>query len=160
MSARPIALPFLLALSALASGCGPSHEGAGSASPPASAAAPGLAIDAPWARASPAGVTNGAAYLTLRDSEADTLLGARVPPAVAAGAEVHEVVVDPAGRRSMRPVSTLPLAPGRPLVFEPGSHHVMLTGLARPLVAGETLALTLRFAQHPETTVWVPVRER
>jgi copper(I)-binding protein len=56
-----------------------------------------VTIDNAWARASAAGQTTGAIYFDLSVSEDDTLVGASVPSSVAAEAQIHEVVMAPAG---------------------------------------------------------------
>jgi hypothetical protein len=45
-------------------------------------------------------------------------------------------------------------------VLKPGSFHVMLIGLTRDLVAGETMSVTLTFEQAGDVTVQAPIRER
>jgi len=43
----------------------------------------------------------------------------------------------------MRAVDALPLPAGQAVALKPGSYHVMLMGLQRPIKAGETVPLTL-----------------
>jgi copper(I)-binding protein len=52
----------------------------------------------------------------------------------------------------------LVVAPGKPITFGPGGYHVMLTGMAKPLTAGETFPVTLTFANGAEVTETVTVR--
>jgi protein SCO1/2 len=119
-----------------------------------------VAVVEPWAPSSPGGVTVGVAYLKLTSGVRDRLIGASVPDSVAARVEMHEVVTDRARRMWMRRVSAIELPPARPVAFEPGGRHLMLIGLARPLVAGDTLDLTLRFEGSAPVTARVPVRQR
>ena len=44
-----------------------------------------------------------------------------------------------------------------PLVFEPGGHHVMLMGLDKPLVEGESFPLTLVFDKAGPVEVMVTI---
>ncbi|MGA1345105.1 MAG: copper chaperone PCu(A)C, partial [Ilumatobacteraceae bacterium] len=46
-----------------------------------------------WARTSPAMASMGAAYMTLTASDDDALVGVSVPAAIAASAEIHEMVM-------------------------------------------------------------------
>lgn len=43
----------------------------------------------------------------------------------------------------MKAVSGIDLVPGKPLELKPGSYHVMLIDLARPVNAGDKVPLTL-----------------
>lgn len=123
-----------------------------------------IAIEQPWARASPGRAPTGAAYLTLvnRGAEPDRLVGAAT--AAAAKAELHDhqpAANQPAGHAGhvmeMRPVAEIPVKPGETVVLKPGALHVMLIGLKAPLKEGERFSLTLRFARGGEVTVEVPV---
>jgi copper(I)-binding protein len=58
----------------------------------------------------------------------------------------------------MDAVKDLAVAPGRPLVLAPGGYHIMLTGLAHTLDAGDRFPLTLTFAHAGPVTVEVTVQ--
>ena len=51
-----------------------------------------VSVDGPWARATPAAQENGAVYFELTVDDDDTLIGASVPPSIAADAQIHEVI--------------------------------------------------------------------
>ncbi len=112
-----------------------------------------------WARATPAGATAGAAYATLASATGDRLLAVRVGADVAATAELHEVVAAENGQMTMQKVDGVDLAPGVPLKLEPGSNHLMLIGLVKPLVNGDSLALTLTFQNAGDVELRIPVRD-
>jgi copper(I)-binding protein len=118
----------------------------------------GIQVHDPWARSTPAMATMGAAYLTITSGSADRLIGIEVPQAVASRAEIHETVRDSLVTMRMRPVSGVDLPAGQSIEFRPGSYHVMLVGLARPLVAGQSFAMTLRFEHAGAVTMRVRVR--
>ena len=44
------------------------------------------------------------------------------------------------------------------MALKPGSYHVMLIGLKKPLTAGETFPLTLTFEKAGNISVTVPVQ--
>ena len=117
-----------------------------------------IAVDAGWARPTAPGTTIGAAYLVIRNagSAPDRLAGASSPRA--ARVEMHESRVE-GGMARMRPVAELPIAPGASLRFEPGGRHLMLVGLAGPLIAGERLPLVLRFERAGTVATTLAVRE-
>jgi periplasmic copper chaperone A len=117
-----------------------------------------IAVEQPWARATPAGALTGVVYMTLdnKTNAADRLTG--VSSNVAAQVQIHEMaVVD--GVMQMRQVTGgLPIPAGRSVLLKPGNYHVMLIGLKRPLVAGETFPLTLTFANAGNISITVPVQ--
>jgi copper(I)-binding protein len=97
-----------------------------------------------------------AAYLTIenRGSQADTLIDVEVAGALVA--MVHEQVT--AGDMvEMRHVGRLPIPPDSTVVLRPGGLHVMMEGMDRAPVAGDTLMITVRFARAQEVTVAAPV---
>ncbi|HEX4982137.1 MAG TPA: copper chaperone PCu(A)C [Ilumatobacteraceae bacterium] len=113
-----------------------------------------------WARTSPAGVTDGAAYMTLESAVDDQLDGALVPTDVAAAVELHETVAaDDGASMTMQQVSAVELPSGEAVAFEPGGLHMMLVDLAAPLEPGSSFELTLVFASSEPETVTVEVRD-
>lgn len=123
----------------------------------APALADGLAVTDAWARTTPPGVTMGVVYFSLHNGGArsDRLL--KLGTTVAASASVHrtEIVQDVA---RMREVPVLHVAPGETLEFAPGGLHVMLMGLKRPLMEGQTFELELLFEVAGPKKVRVAVR--
>jgi periplasmic copper chaperone A len=117
-----------------------------------------IVIEQPWARTTPAGALTGVVYMTLENktNTADRLTG--VSSDVATQVQIHEMaVVD--GIMQMRQVTGgLPIAAGGSVILKPDSYHVMLIGLRRPLVAGETFPLTLTFANAGNISITVPVQ--
>ncbi|MBM3533575.1 MAG: copper chaperone PCu(A)C [Alphaproteobacteria bacterium] len=127
-----------------------------------------LAVEQPWARATPGRAPTGAAYLTLvnRGKEIDRLLGATTT--AAAKVELHTYQrsgTAPTGAHAghgshmmeMRPVERLEVKPGETVVLKPDGVHVMLIGLKAPLKEGERLPLTLRFERAGEIAIEVPI---
>ena len=117
-----------------------------------------IQVEQPWSRATPAGARTGAVYLTVtnKSHNGDRLLG--VSSDVADKSQIHEMkVVDEI--MEMREVSNgLPVPAGGSVVLKPGSSHVMLIGLKKPLTAGETIPLTLDFEKAGKVSITVPVR--
>ena len=120
-------------------------------------AAPPLTITAAWARATPPGVTTGAAYLTVtNDGAADHLLGASSPAArqVLLHAEVEEH-----GMQHMRPLESVEVPAHGKVELAPGHTHLMLVDITAPLKPDATIKVTLRFEKAGYLTVDVPVRD-
>jgi copper(I)-binding protein len=117
-----------------------------------------LRIGHPWARATPGHSPNGAAYLTLstEGAQADRLTSVATP--VAAKAELHTHLME-GNVMKMRPVEAIEVAPGAPIVLQPGGLHVMLIGLKAPLKEGERFPLTLTFERAGTIEVEVVVEK-
>jgi copper(I)-binding protein len=117
-----------------------------------------IKVEGAWARESPPAVTNGAAYMTLinEGKEADRLLGASGE--VSSVVELHTHLLEE-GVMKMRPIEVIEVNPGEPTVLRPGGLHIMLIGLKKPLVAGQTFPLRLRFEKAGELPVEVTVRK-
>jgi len=123
-----------------------------------------IQVQGAWARSTPMlpasghmHGTTGAVYLTLRNSGAtpDALVAATSD--VAEAVELHETVMEGTVMR-MRPVARLALPAGATLAMKPGGYHVMLINLKRGLAPGDTISLTLSFANAAPVVVDVPVR--
>ena len=108
-----------------------------------------------WARASAGAGGVAAAYLTLTNRGGETALtGVETPLAGHAGLHATS---EEGGVMRMRMVDRIPLAPGASVTLQPGGLHVMLMGLAEPLVEGDRLALTLIFEDGGRIDTEVPV---
>lgn len=99
----------------------------------------------PWTRATPPGAGVGAGYMKIINGTAKAvrLLGAQT--AAAERVEIHAMSID-GGVMRMRPLAEgLEVPAGGEVELTPSGMHLMLIGLKRPLVEGETLAITLQF---------------
>ena len=115
-----------------------------------------IAIHRPWARATAGQAPNGAAYMTLINGgdRADFLIGAA--GAAAKRIELHEHTMQD-GVMQMRQVKEIRVAPGAPMLLEPGSLHLMLIGLKAPLKEGGSFPVTLTFREAGEIRIAVTV---
>ncbi len=101
-----------------------------------------------WARATAPMAKTGAVYLTIVDHGApDRLVSLSTP--VAQQAQLHQTTMHDHIMR-MRPVDGLAIAGPGPVTFAPGGYHVMLLGLKKALVKGDSFPLSLTF-QHAGT---------
>lgn len=118
-------------------------------------AATGVSVEHAWARATPRGAPNGAAYVTLvnQGPESDRLVGASSP--VAASIQIHEEKTEN-GVSRMRQLDGIDLAAGSTLTLKPSGIHLML-GLKQPLKQGQTFPLTLTFEKAGALEVTVKV---
>jgi copper(I)-binding protein len=110
-----------------------------------------------WSRATPPGVSVGAAYLVITGGDKDDrLTGASSERAEMV--ELHDVVEED-GVAKMRSMEVVEIPAGKRVELAPKGTHLMLMGLDAPLVAGQTYALVLQFAASGEQKVTVTVRE-
>lgn len=153
----------------------PAAESTGPASSDAPAPVDELTITGAWARTSPMMATMGAAYMTITSPVDDRLVGADIDAAVAADAQVHEVVMAGStdttmamgmgsdttmamgGEMTMREVDHVDLMAGMPVEFAPGGYHIMLIDLVEPLVVGASVTITLQFETAGDVVVEIPV---
>ena len=142
-----------------------------------------LEVSGAWARTSPAVATAGAVYLEIANgtNTDDALVEASVDAGVAATVELHETAeADTDGgamgggdmgtdgststsmgapMMEMKPVEEIPVPAGETVALEPGGFHIMLLDLAEPLEVGDTLELTLTFAEAGDVAVAAEVRD-
>jgi periplasmic copper chaperone A len=102
----------------------------------------GVEVKDAWARATPGGAENGAAYVTLVSPTGDRLTGVMSPAAKMT--QLHEMAND-GGVMKMRQVPAIDLPPGQPVTLKPGGLHIMMMGLKHPLKPGQSVPLTLTF---------------
>jgi len=111
-----------------------------------------------WARA---GMKDGnsAAYMLLQNgtSADDELIG--VSSDVAQAVELHLSQMKADGTMEMIQQQSIALPAGKAVELKPGSYHVMLIGLTRDLKAGDEISLTLKFKNHTDLTLKVPVMD-
>src|SRR2546421_12916514 len=104
-----------------------------------------IAIDHPWTRATPknAPVAGGYMKITNTGTTPDRLVGGSVE--VAKRFEVHEMKMD-GGVMKMRELKDgLEIPPGATVELKPGSLHIMMMNLSRPLIKGERVKGSLAF---------------
>ncbi|HEY8520946.1 MAG TPA: copper chaperone PCu(A)C [Gammaproteobacteria bacterium] len=121
------------------------------------AASQPLSVSNAWARATPPGATTAAAYLDIENAgAADSLVGVRSDAARAV--EVHGTRHEH-GMMRMERLEELPVPSGEVTRLEPGGRHLMFIDIARPFAPGETVTVTLQFANAGEIEVELPVRD-
>lgn len=120
----------------------------------------GIDVTGAYALPTLAGQSNGAAFMVVHNdgTAADRLIDVRSD--AAARVELHTHSMDASGMMKMTKVDEgFALPPGSSVVMERGGNHVMMMGLAAPLVAGQTIPITLVFEKAGEITVEVPVTD-
>ena len=109
-----------------------------------------------WARATATKASNGAAYITIKNSSGlgDRLLSGK--SLVAKSAALHNHVMD-SGVMKMRPAGSIEIPAYGTVIMKPGGLHVMLMGLRLPLVKGSSLPLTLTFEKAGPITIQLKI---
>jgi hypothetical protein len=111
-----------------------------------------------WVRALPPTQTNTAAYLTVtnRGDTGISIVGASAD--VAGKVEIHTTrEID--GYMRMEQLQDLSVDAGQSLQLAPGGTHLMLLGLARMPLSGETVHLCLQLATGDEVCAVAEVRK-
>ncbi len=109
-----------------------------------------------WARASAGRAGAGAAYFEVRNhgGESDRLVSAKTD--VSRMASLHAHIMKDNIMRMVR-VDGLEVPAGGRATLRPGGHHVMLMGLAQPLMRGHSFPLSLTFGKAGTVTVEVVI---
>lgn len=142
MTRAPLLATALLTLAA----CSP---GGGSGEPATVQVADALC------RPTPVGRQMTGCYLTLTTATADRLVSASSPDAHMV--QIHESRIE-SGMMMMNEMREgLALPAGETVTLAPGGNHLMLMGVEQPLVAGDTVALTLTFETSPPLEVTATV---
>ena len=103
-------------------------------------ACPGLVIGEAWIREPPPGARGTAAYFTLRNDGAQTLVLDGWTSGAFAHVMLHETVMT-GDRAEMRHREQLSLAAGAQAALTPGGLHLMLMHATAPLAAGATVTV-------------------
>ena len=104
-----------------------------------------LQISQPWTRATPKGAAVAGGYLKITNTGTapDRLLGGSTD--VAKRFEVHEMSMDNGVMKMRELKSGLDIPPGATVELKPGSYHIMMQELLRPLAKGQRVKASLTF---------------
>ena len=131
---------------------------------PAAAEDAPILVEKPWVRraavmpdAKPGAPSNAAGYAILRNrgTAPDALLAASSD--VSERVEVHESR-NMSGMMMMEKVDKVALPAGARVELKPGSYHLMLIGLKRPLTPGQTVDITFEFERAGKIKTRAEVR--
>lgn len=117
-----------------------------------------IVVTQAWSRATPGGSKVAGGYLTIENKgqAGDKLLSGSSD--AAKKIEIHEMAVND-GVMTMRPIEGgLAIQSGHAVKFVPGGLHLMMIGLAAPLVQGGKVPVVLKFEKAGEIVVSFDVR--
>ncbi len=109
------------------------------------ATAADIVITQAWSRATSASMPNGAVFATIANigTVDDRLMS--VTTTAAERVELHAVITEGSKKRMVPVDGGISVTAKGTTMLKPGSYHIMLFGLKQPLVAGQTIDLTLTF---------------
>lgn len=117
-----------------------------------------LLISAPWSRATPAGSQVAAGYVVITNKGLSAERLVSFTTDLADQPEVHEMSNE-GGVMKMRPLAKgLVIPAGGTVKLEPGSYHLMLLKLKKPLTVGQRYKATLVFEKAGPVEVVFEVR--
>lgn len=116
-----------------------------------------LIIQDAWTRVAPEnGMTAGFMRLQWKSAESDSLLSFYTE--VCKRHEIHETYEREEGMMGMRQIPGLLLQQDEVAELKPGGKHLMLMGLNKDLVAGDSINVALTFSTHETVSLRIPVR--
>lgn len=124
-----------------------------------SVAAQDISVDAAYIPIAPPGVMSHAAYLTLANTGNRTRSLIGVTAQGYTMAHLHQSQVQ-SGVAAMSMIHQLDIAPGQTVSLMPGGLHIMLMHPQGKLSAGETVSLTLHFANGEDISAIATVQPR
>lgn len=111
-----------------------------------------------WVKSAESGMSAVFGTLSNSSSNAVTLVGAT--SSAAGMVQLHETNADGTGGMSMQEKEGgFAIPAGRELRLEPGGDHIMLMDLTAPLLAGDTVEVTLQFAGGAELPITATVKD-
>ncbi len=116
-----------------------------------------LQITQPWARATPTGADNGAAYMTVTNTGKAPERLSCVSSDASAKCQIHQMTMANGVMKMREVVGGLQIKPGETVTFKPGGYHMMLVNLKAPLRQGKTVEATLKVDTGATTKVEFPI---
>lgn len=115
-----------------------------------------IRVEQPYARATPPGAANSAAFMVLHNSGPNPTLLTGAHSRSAKNTEIHNHVMT-GTHMQMRPVAHIVIPAGGQAELKPGGYHLMLLGLTGSLRSGESIEIHLSFDNQPAQSLTVPV---
>ena len=112
-----------------------------------------LQISQPWTRVTPKGAQVAGGYLKITNTGTtpDRLTGGSAE--VAKRFEIHEMSMENGVMKMRELKDGVAIAPGATVELRPGSYHIMMMNLSRPLAKGERVKGSLTFEKAGKVDV-------
>ena len=110
-----------------------------------------------YVRATPPGLPNSAAFMTVVNKTSEDRTIVKVSSTVAKAVELHTHDMSN-GMMRMYQVPKVTIPKKGQTVFQPSGYHVMFIGLYNPLKVGETVTFTFEFKNGETKTITAPIK--
>lgn len=144
MKINLLSLASITAITLLLSGSALAHDG--------------LKYDNPYARATPPNAVNSAIFMTIENHQDHNRSLVSVSTNVAEKAELHTVEKN-GELMKMRQVTNITLPAHEQVELKPGGFHIMLLNVKQPLVEGQTIPVTLTYANGDAEDITILVKK-
>jgi len=116
-----------------------------------------LLVNDAYVRATPPGLPNSAAFMTIKNETSKDINIVKATSKVAKFVELHTHDMKD-GVMKMYQVPKITVPKNGNVVLKPGGFHVMLIGLYHPLKKGENVTFTLEFENGETKTITAPIK--
>jgi hypothetical protein len=124
----------------------------------ANVGAQGITVQDAWIRGIPPSATTTAAFMTIHNAGSDDAILKSADCEVAGSVQIH--TMEQVGEiMKMKEVSELRIPANGQAILAPKGYHIMLIGLVRPIKEGESIPLSLNFADRATVVVDAVVKK-
>lgn len=117
-----------------------------------------IMLHSPYARATPPNAATSAVFVDImNNSDKDRAIVSATTPA-AGKVELHDVIMQGEVMK-MRQIDQIDLPAQSHISLKPGSLHIMLFELTKPLVEGEAIEVEVTFANGETQTFQAPIKK-
>jgi len=117
-----------------------------------------LSIEGAYVRATPPGVPNSAAFMTLINNISEDISVMKASSSFAQTVELHAHDMSD-GVMRMYQIRVIDVAANDTTVLKPGGYHIMFFGLKKPLKEGDTVDLELTLYNGETVKIMAPVKK-
>ncbi|MBY6195837.1 copper chaperone PCu(A)C [Vibrio hangzhouensis] len=111
-----------------------------------------------YARATPPNATTSAVFATIENSGEQDRTLVQAASQAASVVELHDVIMD-GDMMQMRQVENIVIPANGQTILKPGSLHIMLLDVQKPLTEGQNIDVELTFANGEVQSLSVPVKK-
>ncbi|ASI91595.1 MULTISPECIES: copper chaperone PCu(A)C [Vibrio] len=125
---------------------------------PLSMAHAAIDVNDAYARATPPNATTSAVFATIENTGDKDRVIVEAASQASSVVELHDVIMD-GDVMKMRQVKSITVPANGQTILKPGSLHIMLLDVEKPMKEGETINVELTFANGEVQVLTVPVKK-
>ncbi|OIN27359.1 copper chaperone PCu(A)C [Vibrio barjaei] len=125
---------------------------------PLSMAHAAIDVNNAYARATPPNATTSAVFATIENTGDKDRIIVEAASQASSVVELHDVIMD-GDVMKMRQVKSITVPANGQTILKPGSLHIMLLDVEKPMKEGETINVELTFANGEVQVLTVPVKK-